>query len=52
MKYKKGLITELSFERFVWRDTLTEKGEGFEIPEFHDAVLKNGAVPVQVLDLM
>ena len=45
LSYKVGMLTILELRQYA-EDQL---GEDYDIREFHDAVLKNGAVPMQVL---
>ncbi len=45
LSYKVGMLTILKLRQYA-EDQL---GEDYDIREFHDAVLKNGAVPMQVL---
>ena len=46
LSYKVGMLTLLELRQRA-REQL---GEDFDIREFHDAVLKNGAVPMQILE--
>jgi uncharacterized protein (DUF885 family) len=45
LSYKVGMLTIIELRQYA-EDQL---GEDYDIREFHDAVLKNGAVPMQVL---
>jgi len=46
LSYKVGMLTILELRQRA----MEQLGDDFDIREFHDAVLKNGAVPMQVLD--
>lgn len=46
LSYKVGMLTILELRERA----MEQLGEAFDIREFHDAVLKNGAMPMQVLD--
>lgn len=46
LSYKVGMMTILELRQRA-KDQL---GDGFDIREFHDIVLKNGAVPMQILE--
>jgi uncharacterized protein (DUF885 family) len=46
LSYKVGMLTILELRERA----MQQLDEDFDIREFHDAVLKNGAVPMQVLD--
>ena len=45
LSYKVGMLTILELRQHAEQ----QLGENYDIREFHDAVLKNGAVPMQVL---
>jgi len=46
LSYKVGMLNILELRERA----IEQLGEDFDIREFHDAVLKNGAVPMQILD--
>jgi uncharacterized protein (DUF885 family) len=46
LSYKVGMLTILELRERA----MQQLGEDFDIREFHDTVLKNGAVPMQILD--
>jgi uncharacterized protein (DUF885 family) len=46
LSYKVGMLTILELRQHAEE----QLGEDYDIREFHDAVLKNGAVPMQVLE--
>ena len=46
LSYKVGMLNILELRERA----IEQLGEDFDIREFHDAILKNGAVPMQVLD--
>ena len=46
LSYKVGMLTILELRQRAEN----ELGEDYDIREFHDAVLKNGAVPMQILE--
>ena len=46
LSYKIGMLTILELRQHVEQ----KLGEKYDIREFHDVVLKNGAVPMQILE--